>query len=569
MKKVLFYAALTAVAAAAGLNYQTAGVLAERSGSDDSKAAAATRPANTTPQTLPFTQDWTNTGLITTTDDWSAVPGIQGFLGDYNTAGAVTNVDPRTVLVDMVTLDVIANLTNATATNGGVGEFEITNPVVGLQGSGTADAPNLVIYINATGQSNIRFQCLVRDIDDTADNSVQQVAVQYRVGGTGDFSNVPGSYIADASAGPSLTLDTPIDVTLPPQANNQANLQIRILTTNAGGSDEWLGIDNISVTANGAVQTRRAHVDFNGDGRSDYAITRNEGGLKVWYGQYAGSSTTFARQWGLDGNAPDEPVPADYDGDGKADIAVWRQDTSPNDRSYYYILNSSNGTFRADQFGNGSDDADITGDYDGDGKADLAVFRKNGTASDPCGVGKSVFYYRPSSVPGADFTSICWGQAGDNAISGDYDGDGKYDAVVSRADGGQVVTYILKSSNGSFSAVYFGVPGDAFVPGDYDGDGRTDIAVAREVPGGGEFYILEADGGGTGAQPYTMGGIDPQTARLAPGDYDGDLRTDIAVWVPGSPGMYIIRKATGTFEFFPFGQTGDEVPAEGIVNGGD
>ncbi|MBP9663345.1 MAG: VCBS repeat-containing protein [Pyrinomonadaceae bacterium] len=567
MKKLFFYAALVAVAAAAGLNYKTAGVMAERVASDDKKTGTSARPENTTPQTLPFTQDWTNVGLITANDDWSGVPGIQGFLGDYNTAGTPTNVDARTVLVDMATLDVIANLTNATATNGGVGEFEITNPVVGLQGSGTADAPNLVIYINATGQSNIRFSCLVRDIDDTADNSVQQVAVQYRVGGTGDFSNVPGSYIADASAGPSLTLDTPIDVTLPPQANNQANLQIRVLTTNAGGSDEWLGIDNISVTANGPVQTRRAHVDFNGDGRSDYVVARNEGGLKVWYGQYAGSATTFARQWGLN---DDSPVPADYDGDGKADIAVWRRDTGPNNRSYYYILNSSNGTFRADQFGNGTDDVDITGDYDGDGKADLAVFRENGTASDPCGVFKSVFYYRPSSVPGSDFTPICWGQAGDRAAPGDYDGDGKYDAVVGRDVGGQVVIYIRNSSNGSFNAVYFGLPTDAFVPGDYDGDGRTDIGVARETPGGGgEFYILEADGGGTGAQPYTIGGIDPQTAQLAPGDYDGDGRTDIAVWVPGSPGTYIIRKATGAFEFFPFGQTGDDVVAEEIVNGGD
>jgi Bacterial Ig-like domain len=43
--------------------------------------------------------------------------------------------------------------------------------------------------------------------------------------------------------GPSLaTLVTPIDVTLPTNANNQAKVQVRIMTTNAAGNDEWVGI---------------------------------------------------------------------------------------------------------------------------------------------------------------------------------------------------------------------------------------------------------------------------------------------------------------------------------------
>jgi hypothetical protein len=563
MRNIFLYAALVLAVAAAGLKYQTPNVMAERTGTDDRSSTPAMRPENTTPQALPFTQDWTNTGLITAADDWSAVPGIVGYLGDYLPATSPTNVDPRTVLVDMTAVDVIANLANATSTAGGVGEFEITNPVVGLQGSGTADAPNIVIYVNTTGQSNIRFSCLVRDIDDTADNAVQQVAVQYRVGNTGDFSNVPGGYIADASAGPSLTLETPLAVTLPPAANNQPNVQIRVLTTNAGGSDEWIGIDNISVTANGPVQTRRTHVDFNGDGRSDYAVTRNEGGLKVWYGQYSGTSTTFARQWGL---PDDSSVPADYDGDGKTDIAVWRRDTGPGaNRAYFYILNSSNGTFRADQFGSNNDDVDITGDYDGDGKADLAVFRENGTASDPCGVGKSVFYHRPSGTPGVDFRATCWGQVNDEAIPGDYDGDGKFDFVVGRNNAGQLVIYILNSSNGSFNAVQYGLFTDVFVPGDYDGDGRFDFALGRVVGTDGHFYILEADGGGTGSQPLVFGNVDPEADSLVPGDYDGDGRTDVVLWKNGSPGTFVIRRATGTFDYFPFGRTGDFFPAGEIT----
>ncbi len=72
-----------------------------------------TRPAlaNNTYQTLPFSQNWSNIGLITANDDWSGVPGIIGYLGDGLTGGS--GVDPQTVLADGTgTVDVIANQTN-------------------------------------------------------------------------------------------------------------------------------------------------------------------------------------------------------------------------------------------------------------------------------------------------------------------------------------------------------------------------------------------------------------------------------------------------------------------------
>ena len=68
---------------------------------------------------------------------------------------------------------------------------------------------------------------------------MQQVALQYRVGSVGNFTNVPAGYVADATTGPSLaTLVTPISVTLPAAVDNQADVQVRILTTDALGSDE-------------------------------------------------------------------------------------------------------------------------------------------------------------------------------------------------------------------------------------------------------------------------------------------------------------------------------------------
>ncbi len=206
--------------------------------------------ADSTPQTLPFSQNWSSTGQITTDDDWSGVPGIVGFRGDNLTV--VTGTDPQTILADGsgTPVDVIANQANPnTQATGGVAEFDgIANPAVALQGSGTADAPHIVISINTTGMSGIVIGYFLRDIDGSADDAVQPVALQFRVGASGNYTNIPAGFVADATTGPSLaTLVTPVSVTLPAAANNQPLVQIRMITTNAAGNDEWVGIDEILI----------------------------------------------------------------------------------------------------------------------------------------------------------------------------------------------------------------------------------------------------------------------------------------------------------------------------------
>lgn len=200
-----------------------------------------------------FTQDWTNVNLITANDNWSGVTSIQGFLGDY-TPSSTTGVDPQTVLVAMTAIDVLAQIT-PTNTNGGVGEFDgLANPVIGLQGSGTADALNLVIYLNTVNRNNINVQYTIRDIDGTSDNAVQSVALQYRISNTGDFINIPAGFVADATTGPGIaTLETNVNVTLPVECENKSHVELRIITTNAAGSDEWVGIDNINISSSSSA----------------------------------------------------------------------------------------------------------------------------------------------------------------------------------------------------------------------------------------------------------------------------------------------------------------------------
>lgn len=211
---------------------------------------------STTPHVLAngnFFQDWSNAGLITVNDNWAGVASIVGYLGDID-AGSPTGVNPTTLTgAALGDADVIANQTNPnTATAGGVAEFVIADPTVALNGSGTADAPSLVLYMDASGRSNVRLQFDARDIDGSVDNANQQLAVQYRLG-SGTWTNAPGGYAADVTTANAATQVTPFDVLLPAEVNGRADLQIRILTTNAAGNDEWVGVDNIQVSSEPVV----------------------------------------------------------------------------------------------------------------------------------------------------------------------------------------------------------------------------------------------------------------------------------------------------------------------------
>ncbi|MBV9210908.1 MAG: VCBS repeat-containing protein, partial [Acidobacteria bacterium] len=160
----------------------------------------------------------------------------------------------------------------------------------------------------------------------------------------------------------------------------------------------------------------------------------------------------------------------DYDGDGKADIGVFR----PNNGSWY-IQQSSNNSLRAQAWGVSSDEL-APGDYDGDGKWDFAVYRP----------GNNTFYILQSS--NGAVRAQAWGASGDVAVGGDFDGDGKTDFAVFRAGNGTF--YVQRSADNDIIAQRWGASGDVPSIGDYDGDGKADFAVFR--PSNGGWFILNS-----------------------------------------------------------------------------
>jgi VCBS repeat-containing protein len=199
----------------------------------------------TTPHALRdsnFVQNWSGTAGLLTADSWG-VASIMGYRGDGLSSS--TSTDPQTVLApgDGTPLNLI-NGSTATATAGGI--HEISDDVVALQGSGTADAPHLVIYLDTTDVQDVRFTATLRELDATTTD--QKFAVQYRIGGAGDFVNLPDGAVSGVfnAAGNQTAA---LDVTLPAAANNQALVEIRIITNDAPSSDAMIGVDDINITS--------------------------------------------------------------------------------------------------------------------------------------------------------------------------------------------------------------------------------------------------------------------------------------------------------------------------------
>jgi hypothetical protein len=239
----------------------------------------------------------------------------------------------------------------------------------------------------------------------------------------------------------------------------------------------------------------------------------------------------------------------DFDGDGKADLSVWRGMLSD-----WLIVRSSDDQVQSVTWGAEYapyNDVIVPADYDGDGKVDVAVFRR----------ANGYWYIRRSSD--GETAVRHWGLGTDVPVAGDYDGDGKADIAVWRGAEGR--WYIVRSSDGQTQVEFWGASyapySDVPVPADYDGDGKTDIAVFRA--GNGHWYIKRSSDGAVVDKYWGLG-----TDVLVPADYDGDGKADIAVW-RGSEGIwYIVRSSDDVTQTARWGGAWQgDVPVPGDYDG--
>ena len=273
-----------------------------------------------------------------------------------------------------------------------------------------------------------------------------------------------------------------------------------------------------------APNPQRYYGDFDGDRKTDIGVFRPSSG--TWHILRSRDASYFAQNFGL---ATDKLVPGDYDADGRADIAVFRN-------GVWYILRSSDGGFTSEFWGTAGD-IPVPADYDNGGAMNIAVFRpSNGT------------WYVRNRVSG--FKSVGWGLSDDKPVPADYDGDGSADITVFRPNSG--IWYSLLSSNSSFRAVQFGQNEDKPVQGDYDFDGKADLAVFRASNGYGYWYILNSSNNSFRGEQFGLGDDVPVV-----GDFTGDGKTDVSVFRPNH-GSWFIQSNQGKSAFkYHWGINGD------------
>jgi hypothetical protein len=332
--------------------------------------------------------------------------------------------------------------------------------------------------------------------------------------------------------------------------------------------------------------------DFNGDGLPDFID-----GPNMLMNQGGGNFTTVSNGITFQFNEFVRDV-RDFNGDGKSDLVAYKRSQPP---SISLFINNGNNTFTRNEFPVNTDvpSLDINGfvlagNFSGNASPDVLYLSPTYSQT---------YVFTNDGAGNLSLQILKYGFSGNVFLTGDYDADGKTDAVVVSNgfsntntppklfqevsvtmqknvcnqsgqpryvdfDGTGTTDYsywnpdtgwwgylstIQNGTQGSGRFFPFGSAsaGDIPTPGDFDGDGATDYAVYRNSNG--FWWISRSSDGQTAALQFGLPGDKPVV-----GDYDGDSISDVAVWRPSDGNWYILFMGTNSYTIAHWGADGDK-----------
>lgn len=308
-----------------------------------------------------------------------------------------------------------------------------------------------------------------------------------------------------------------------------ANAQSQNVSVRLGNGTGGFGaVTNVAV---GGELYHLAVSDFNNDNNQDLAVLQNFGGsraIAILIGNGAGgfvfsnSFTTGSLSFGI----------AKLNADANQDLIGGSGLTS----QVSALLGNGSGSFGSPIGSNSFTPGQSFGvaDLNADGIQDLVVGGNNALGIQ-FGNGNGTF------TQGYLFQI---GSLNNTTVTGDFNGDGRTDIAL------QQNLPNCPSCTNTTTTVVVRRPVSSNV--DFDGDAVCDLSVFR--PSDGTWYIRNSSNATVSYQPWGTA-----TDRPVPADYDGDGKTDIAVWRAGAFGFYyILNSSNNTFRLEQFGQTGDQ-----------
>jgi|HubBroStandDraft_1064217.scaffolds.fasta_scaffold16673_2 hypothetical protein len=292
--------------------------------------------------------------------------------------------------------------------------------------------------------------------------------------------------------------------------------------------------------------------DLNGDGRADVVSCNNGDGTITVFLQKADG--TFAAGVAYDvGKWPWSVAVGDLNGDGKLDLVVADSGTAGTSGDASVLIGNGDGTFQAAvsyQTASDSIFALVIGDFNGDGKLDIAASDFSGAVDVFLGNGDGTFRapVTTSTGPFPEFLTTA-----------DFNGDGKLDLAVVNNNNTDL-TILLGNGDGTFTAgtsytagydqIWFDV-----AAGDVNLDGKPDLVLTSHdltvngaVGAAQAMVVMLGNGDGTFAAPVGYG---TATGPYAPviADFNGDGNPDVAVSDESANVVYIfLGNGDGTFQ---------------------